>query len=232
MIETSAINKIIGNFEYNTKYATMYTENRDFPGFTGIVLKGTGNVEIIQSEEHKVMINSNQDITGKIKTEIINSQMVISMVDTLPVWLVSFPKIDIRVYIREILNVKVSGVGKLRSGHPIKAGRIEVYNNGVGGIMLQLEAEEVVTCLKGVGEIELAGKSVRHSVEISGTGKVNAYNLEAENVDVVATGVGECIVFATTKLTYRAGGIGSIKYRGNPELSGQQSGLGSIRGIV
>lgn len=209
----------------------MWSDTRQLSSFSGITLKGVGNVEIIQSDEHKIMISSNQDIITNIKTEIINNDLNISVIDKLPVWLVSFPKIEMKVYVNHLQRVKVSGVGKLRCLETLKTDTISVLNNGVGGVFLQLEAEEVNTHLKGVGEIELRGQTNKHHVEISGTGKINAYGLKANNVKINATGVGECIVYAIEKIDYRAGGISRIKYRGNPELNGQLSALGGIQKI-
>ena len=210
----------------------MFNETRKFPHFTGILLKGIGNVEIIPSDEHKIIMGSNQDVLKNIKTEILNDILKISVADTLPVWLVSFPKLEMQVYIKDLRYLKVSGIGKLRTEHSLIANEIYIENNGVGGIFLNITAEKTKTRLKGVGEIVLNGKTSLHDVEISGTGKINAYNYEADEVKIYATGVGECIVSAKNKLEYRAGGIGRIKYRGNPELNGTQSGLGIVQKII
>lgn len=209
----------------------MWSETRQLSGFSGIALKGVGNVEIIPSDEYKIVIHSNQDIITNIKTEIINEDLNISVIDKLPVWLVSFPKIEMKVYVKHLERLKVSGVGKLRCSEVFKTGKISVLNHGVGGVFVRLEAEEVNTHLKGVGEIELRGRADTHNVEISGTGKINAYNFKAKKVKINATGVGECVVYAVEKIEYKAGGIGRIKYRGNPELQGQLSALGGIQKI-
>ncbi len=90
---------------------------------------------------------------------------------------------------------------------------------------------EIKTYLKGVGEIELTGKTERHDVEISGTGKVDAYNLESVKAYITAKGIGECVVNITEDLFVDMSGIGRVKYRGNPEVHAKKTGLGSIERV-
>ena len=75
-------------------------------------------------------------------------------------------------------------------------------------------------------------KAKYHNIEISGTGKVNAYSLEAEEAKVRSTGVGECIVNASKKLDIYSSGIGKVRFKGDPEIKSKQSGLGGIEKIL
>ncbi len=209
----------------------MFQEKRTLTEFTGILLKGIANVFIHQGEEHSVRIESNQDVAGRIKTEIKNQELEISFYDSIPVWLISFPRLDVHVTVKDLISCRMAGVGRMTCTETLKVNEIQLTNSGVGGMSMKLEAQNIITTLKGVGEIELAGKTVRHDVEISGTGKVNALMLESAEVHVRSKGVGECLVHATGKLDIDASGIGKVKYRGNPEVSSKQSGLGSIERI-
>lgn len=209
----------------------MFSEVREFQEFTAVLLNGVGNVIITKGNEHKVEINSNQDVVSKIKTEVINKELVISMVDTLPVWLISFPKLDIKVTLSDVKSLRVTGVGKLRCEETLETDSIVVFNSGVGGIHLKLSANDVKTYLAGVGEIELSGTTSIHQVEISGTGKINAYSLKAEDVTIKATGIGECVIYATNNLEVNAGGISRVKYRGHPKVKSSRSGLGNVEAI-
>jgi len=209
----------------------MYTEQRNLPEFNSILLKALGNVVVSRGGEQSVTVTSNRDIVASILTEVNNGELVISIKETFPLWLLSFPNIEIRVVMKDIRRLKVAGVGKLRSEQPLEADTLEVLNTGVGGIHLQVKANKLVTKLKGVGEIELEGETTEHEVEISGTGKVNAYRLVSKNAVVSSSGIGECLVHVTEKLSVDSSGIGKVKYRGAPVVQSKQSGMGSIESI-
>ncbi|MFO8128434.1 MAG: head GIN domain-containing protein [Bacteroidales bacterium] len=209
----------------------MYSEKRALPAFHSIILKGIGNVYIQQGDKHSVEIASNQDIYGKIRTKVQNGELIISFRDPFPVWLISMPRLDITVTAGDIMMCKVKGAGKMVSREMLKGKNIQVINTGVGSMFLEVEARALTTILKGVGEIEIRGRAEQHHVEVSGTGKINAYDLEARDVTVDSRGVGECIVHATGTLDVNSSGIGRVKYRGSPILNSRQSGLGRIEKI-
>lgn len=209
----------------------MFIEKRILPRFKSILLKGIGNVVVNKGNENSIKLNSDRDILTKIKTKVINDELIISLTPTFPFWLASFPRIDMHVVMEEILALRVSGVGRIRTDTELSSDNLIVFNNGVGGMQLKLNCKEVKTYLKGVGEIELSGQTDNHEVEITGTGKVNAYNLESKTAKVNAKGVGECVVSASEELFVEMSGVGRVRYRGNPEVHRNQTGLGSIEPV-
>lgn len=209
----------------------MFTENRELPVFNKVWLKGIGNVIVQKSDVQEVRITSNQNIISRIKTKVVNGELIISVKDAIPFWMAGLPKLDIYLSMEDINRLRISGVGRIRSEEKIIEDEIELINSGVGGLYLHIESDHIRTELKGVGEIELSGKTKTHDVHISGTGKVGAYNLESESTDIVTSGVGECVVWATSKLHVTSSGIEKIRYRGNPKVTGSQTGLGGIEAI-
>lgn len=209
----------------------MYSDTRDLPDFKNLWLKSVGNVILKKGETQEVKITSDQDVVRKLKTTVKNDELTIAVKDSIPLWFAGLPRLDIYITMKEILSLRLSGVGRIRSDKSIHLKDIFITNSGVGGIYLFLEADNTHTELSGVGEIELSGKTYKHNVRISGTGKIDAMNFEAREVDIVNRGVGDCIVNASEKLHVKSSGIGRIKYRGDPQVFASQTGLGSIERI-
>jgi hypothetical protein len=195
-------------------------------------LKGLGNVYLSRGDEQSFKIESNQDLSKKIRTEVFNNELIISFHDILPVWLVTMPKLDFHITMKEFIGCRVTGVGKIMSKGPLECSNAEIVNTGVGGIHLQLKANHVKGSLSGVGEITLMGETEILDLELTGTGKVDAYNLVAKDATVTSRGIGECIVNVTDTLKVHSSGIGNIKYKGNPKLESTQGGLGGIKNIM
>lgn len=210
----------------------MYSEKRELPEFNSIWLKSVGNVIVQKSDVQEVRIESDQNVVSKLKTQVKNGQLIIKVREAIPLWLAGMPRLDIYVRMKEIKLLKISGVGHIRSEGEIIQDQMIIMNNGVGGMHLKLTTDVLNSELNGVGEIELHGKTNKHFINVSGTGKVDAYHLETEEVDIKNSGVGECVVFANKNLHVRSSGIGRVRYRGNASVRGSQTGLGGIERIA
>jgi len=210
----------------------MFNEKISLPDFNRVTLKGLGNVYLSVGNEQSFKIESNQDLSKKIRTEVFNNELIISFYDVLPVWLVTMPKLDFHITMKEFIGCRMTGVGKIMSKGPLECGKAEIVNTGVGGIHLQLKADHVKGLLTGVGEITLMGETDKLDVELAGTGKVDAYNLVAKDATVSSRGIGECTVHVIDTLKVHSSGIGNIKYKGNPRLESTQGGLGGIKNIM
>ena len=92
----------------------MYKENRSLPEFNRVTLKGLGNVYLATGDEQSFSIDSNQDLSNKVKTEVFNNELIISFHDIFPVWLVTMPKLDFHITMKTFFPFK-EGYALLRS---------------------------------------------------------------------------------------------------------------------
>jgi hypothetical protein len=66
---------------------------------------------------------------------------------------------------------------------------------------------------------------------MSGAGNYNGFELKSEKAKVDMSGVGNVRVYVTKELNASASGVGSVRYKGNPEsiTKNSSSFLGSIK---
>jgi len=84
--------------------------------------------------------------------------------------------------------------------------------------------------LNGVGDIRIyTGDTENLDIQLSGVGDIHATNFRASNVNVVHSGTGDIRIWATDTLNARLTGVGDIRYRGNPRVVTNNSGVGRIR---
>ena len=83
--------------------------------------------------------------------------------------------------------------------------------------------------MSGSGDITLSGTTKDFDATISGSGDIEAYNLEADNVSATVSGSADIQVTAKKSIKARVSGSGDISYRGNPEkVDTKTSGSGDI----
>lgn len=100
--------------------------------------------------------------------------------------------------------------------------------SGASLAQLDITASNSKFVLSGASNLNLSGSSVFVAADISGASLLKAYNLNAEDVDVVASGASHGYVRASKTLVAEASGASSILYRGEPAVTSKVSGASSI----
>jgi len=81
----------------------------------------------------------------------------------------------------------------------------------------------------GIGDISLEGPARSFfEIDYRGIGHVLAYGLPVDNCTVYSNGPGDCKVMVNDNLEVDISGIGNICYRGNPEITVTDTGLGEL----
>jgi hypothetical protein len=84
------------------------------------------------------------------------------------------------------------------------------------------------TAISGSGSMNLSGKADHHDAKISGSGKINAFDMQVKSVSLKVSGSGDCKVNATETLNARVSGSGDVFYKGRPHITSKISGSGSL----
>jgi hypothetical protein len=82
---------------------------------------------------------------------------------------------------------------------------------------------------EGVGDIRLQG-ALQTDLELvhQGVGSIHAYGLPVEHCVLLQSGIGDCFVKVNDYLEVDITGQGNVYYKGTPQISCSESGLGSL----
>ena len=84
----------------------------------------------------------------------------------------------------------------------------------------------------GAGNFKLDGaKQEFLDIYITGTGNVNAFNLEVDDCMVKISGAGMCELNVIESLDVQISGVGNIFYTGHPNLTSDISGVGNVTAV-
>ena len=83
--------------------------------------------------------------------------------------------------------------------------------------------------MRGVGNFTLSGSDQDNlSITLTGVGDVKSFDMRAGSCKIKLTGVGNCQVYAINKLDVTITGVGSVLYKGTPQIISNISGLGQL----
>lgn len=201
----------------------MYT-----PGpFDRLEVAGIARVELTQGPMDQVFIVGNDATQNSVQLTLQRGAMEIRSDDVWKFW--NQEPVQVRVQMREITRLVISGASDISAPKPIKTGDLHVRISGQGNVrMNDLTAKSLRFDISGAGSGDLAGRLNELELRISGKGKLVADKLKAATAAITISGVGAADVWATEELRLRVSGLGTINYWGQPRVVRSTSGLADI----
>lgn len=202
--------------------------------FSKINYKGFGNVTLKQGENPMVKIASKHDFQDAVKYDVLNGELRLRIKDGLSLGLKALmklesPDLNIEIVYTALEQITFNGMGNLENDGVLEGFDLRVVNNGLGKVTLNVDVKTLNSKLDGAGQITLVGSAEEHSCNLNGAGKIEAKELQAENVKTVANGIGSVNIYASKKISAKLVGVGSIAYFGQPDkVESKIQGLGSI----
>lgn len=132
------------------------------------------------------------------------------------------------VFTQGLEQIVSRGSAKITSNDTLKGKNLTISVIGSGKLQLLLDYETVNADLTGSPNIYVQGKTSKLTGTISGSGELQAYQLQADTVNFSISGSGEAKVNVKKVLKGNIAGSGKIYYSGDPsENSVNISGSGS-----
>ena len=203
----------------------------DVQTFNQVKFEGSAQWELISSDEEKVIIESEStDVFDYVNVEQSGDILVISTTEKNKNIGKLFKSVTIKVYFKSISSVSLSGVGSVKTTGNISATELTATLRGTGNMHLNTQCSELIGNMYGTGALNINGTTDNAIVRVEGVGSFEGYELVTTVMDVTVSGVGAAYVFSTNKLTATLNGVGSIKYKGDPEFKNiNTNGIGSIK---
>jgi hypothetical protein len=132
-------------------------------------------------------------------------------------------------YINELDAVQ-SGSGAILCGTLFGATDIKIRHSSSGLVTAGvIDGTAVDVVLSGSGKVELTGDVEVAEYSLNSSGRIDALDLMASDIDAISTGSGKIFVWATDILDATITGSGDIIYRGNPVITARITGSGRVR---
>lgn len=183
---------------------TSKTETRQVPEFRALHVSGAVRFEVQHGDTQSLEITADDNLLSLLTSEVENGRLTIKPTRSIR------PKTDIvvRATVREL--TEVGGSGSITG---------EVH--GVRTDAFKLD-------LSGSARLTLHGKARSLRVDLSGSGRVDADALDADEVRLAISGSGDADVHAVRTLDVQVSGSGTVRYRGDPKVTESISGSGRI----
>jgi hypothetical protein len=201
------------------------TQTREIGPASGVALAMAGSVEVSVGAEPSLTVTGGENLLADLRTEVEGDVLVIDL-EGPGGWLGGEVAVD--VVLPALASIDISGSGTVDVG-PLEGDDLRIEVGGSGSVAApDLDVDAVSASIGGSGDIVLGGSARSQDVSIGGSGTYSAQALESEEASVSIGGSGRADVTVTRFLDVRIGGSGTVTYAGNPTLTSQVTGSGSV----
>jgi hypothetical protein len=214
------------SLDYKRGNGNIVTEVTELNDFDKIYVGGNYEVTLIEDNENKVIIRTDENLIQYINVELKDGALNINNVHRLK----GSEGISVEVYCRNINKIYSTGASEIVSDGLLKTTSLDISLSGAGAITLEVESAETNVNLSGAGVVELLGETEQLEGHISGAGGLLASEYISKECNITLSGLGGAEVYVTEILTATITGVGGIEYGGNPKVIEKQiTGFGKIK---
>jgi hypothetical protein len=214
------------NFNCVKGSGNQTSETRKVGEFTKIDISGGFKIKLKQDSSGSVSITGDDNLLKYIKTAVHGNQLRIS---TGKKNLCFDHQMVITIGVRNIDAIEASGAVEITNDGKLVTKDLSFDLSGATKINMDIDAAKVTTEGSGATEIYLKGQASSHSIELSGSGKVHAFDFIVGSYSISTSGATESEINVLNDLDVHTTGASSIKYKGNPaHINNDKTGASSI----
>ncbi|HTH82188.1 MAG TPA: head GIN domain-containing protein [Mucilaginibacter sp.] len=201
------------------------SETRKVNEFTRIDISGAFKINLKQDSSSAVTITGDDNLLQYIKTDVDDHKLRIKQDKNI----CSTGTITVNIGVHHLDLIKASGAVEVFSDGKIVTQDLHLNLSGITKINMDLDAANVNTEASGATELMLKGQASSHNVDLSGGGKIQAFDFIVGNYNISTSGASDCEINVLHDLTVNSSGAASIKYKGNPaSIHNDKSGVSTI----
>lgn len=191
--------------------------------FNGLKVEGAMEVKIARGEQ-AVRIEADENLLEHIVSKVDKGMLKISIKDNVGMKMEGSIKVWINT--NSLTSISQNGIAKVEfiDHFNVEDFHLELYGNS--RTTLKLTGKNINVNGNGAVNVKMIGSAEQLTVDLSGSSSLDAEELEAKKVGLMANGGIDFKVFAVDELRINSSGNTSVYYKGQPKM--YQSSSGSL----
>lgn len=204
----------------------LQTVTRSLDSFSAIDADGKFDITYHVDDDTHVVITTDNNIIEDVHTFVQDGRLVIEMDDDY--YNYHFTKMEVEIYAPACNDVDLNGSVEYIMADTVFADEMDVFHNGSGYASIKYSGNNLKMQINGSADMHAAGDATFANYIINGSGKMDGLDLEAYDAKAEIYGSGDIYLNCSHNLNAIIRGSGDIRYIGNPVVSTDISGSGSV----
>jgi len=207
------------------------TETRSAGGpFTSIEIDAPvdADIQVVSGSTPSITLDGYANVLPYIKVKIEDGKLKIYTQNEINVY--TSKNIIAHITLPSLTALEIAGSSDTKVSGNVTGNELKVDMAGAGTVKIDsLNVALLDVDMAGSSEINiLHGNTTTASYDIAGSGDIHAFNLVTTDTEIEVAGSGSAEVNATGKLNVSIGGSGDVVYKGNPAITKDVAGSGSV----
>lgn len=211
---------------------TLAVRTQLVSSFTRLHLSVHGHVELVQSDEEKVIIEADDNLLEQVGVTNAGRTLYVTTEDKLrrP----AYTHLLIKVYLRQIDHLDVASQGTVRCTNSLLAAEsLTVKIAAQGDTDLTLETPRLLLKAAAHGNVILRGRATEVTLRTASHGDLDASELVAGHLSIRNAAHGNIRLYATDTIAIQHAGHGYVHYAGPARLTDVGAhGQGEVRHVT
>jgi hypothetical protein len=202
-------------------------EVRDVRDFQEVALEGVGTLVIEQGDTESLTIDAEPKVLQRIETEVVNGKLTIRPDRSFK----TREPITYSLTVKQLTGIELAGAGRVEAAQ-LSSDQFRIAANGAGAVAIDnLTANTLDVTAAGNVQAALAGTVDSQTVVVSDAAKYAAANLASRLASVTASGAAQIVVNVSESLDAHVSGAAHVEYIGDPDVTEDVSGAGSLNKV-
>lgn len=208
-----SVNMIQCNYVTNTVNGkgNVIEQEIQIAEFTSLTLKNGWEIELIPSDENKMLITANENLMEELRYDNTKGELLIEAENNIGK---ANKKLIQLFYTEPIKQIKASSGVYLHSASPLKATNLNTSISSGSMIKLNLDVEDLTVKSSSGANILLSGKSQYTEIEASSGSGINALELISKEAKAKTSSGSSLKLNVSEVLSAESSSGGVIKYEG------------------
>lgn len=198
-----------------------YYEEYDYEDFSSLSITGSFEVQVIQSDEYRILVNGNKEKIENISVVQDGDQLEFDFDDDR-----TFDRYrkeaKIIISMPSIRSLELNGASRAYV-KGFDEERVSFDLNGASEAEIDMDAFITVIDLSGASKLEISGTGKELTVDLSAASQLDAYQFRVDDATVNASVASSAKVYVRENLDINASIASDIKYRGGARVRTNRS---------
>ncbi len=192
--------------------------------FEKIELDGIFKVYLKQGDASKLEVETDENIIDLIEANVRSKKLTLKVKK--PVH--STRGIFIYLTFNKINHLSLAGHTYVVSTDRMNFDQLDLIVSGTSKMISEINAVSLKVEASGSSSLELSGNVFSADITASGAAKMNAVNMNIDDLKHSASGTAATTVNVISKFDVKASGTAQVQYYGTPEMREEVSGSASV----
>ncbi len=196
--------------------------------FNQIELEGHFEVYLFNGNEHKVVLEGDNEMLDRVVMKVENNVLKISYLKDKAIR--KGQSVILEITVQDLQRFTAASALKLITPDVFQFNVMSFDMAGAVSMELNLAGNLLDAHLAGASSIKAHGNVDELTIEMPGAGKLEAFELKTKKINLILAGAGKAEVFVSEELQVDIAGACSVLYKGHPErVFSNVSGIGRVR---